>query len=148
MSRGSGRQAKCMRNLLLSSPHCGTSTCSSSSVSTCSTGSAPGSNRKNTSSSASRELKSSPAAKWHRGTNSLTRYDILDIVATVIQVIPNSNMTANSFAGGASLQSQLLNSADSANPAIQAVLPNHSADGINPARQAVSLNKELQHQEL
>ena len=66
------------------------------------------------------------------GTDSLTRNDILDIVVAVVQAIPNPSMTAYSPAGGASLQNQPSHSADSANPTIQAVLP----------------DEELQHQEL
>ena len=79
---------------------------------------------KRTSSSPSRESTSSPAAKSHRETNSLTRNDIPDIVAAVVQAMPNSNMTANvnSPVGGASLQSQPSNLGNTTNPTIQGVL--------------------------
>ena len=136
-----------------------TFTHSSNSASTCSTGSAstrstasytsgPSGRSKRTSFSASGESTSTPAAKQPRGTESLTRNDIPDIVAAVLQAMPNSYTTANSPAAGTS-QSQPSYSVDAANPTIQAVSPNRSSYAVNPTTQAVVLpDEELHHQEL
>ena len=81
-------------------------------------------------------------AKRRRGIDSLTRNNIPDIVAAVLQAMPNSNMTANSPAAGATSQSQPSYSLDAANPMIQAVSPNRSGNAINLTRQAVMLTDE------
>ena len=90
-----------------------TSTRSTNSASTRSAGSAstrstagstsgPSGRNKRTSFSVSGESTLTPAAKRRRGTESLTRKDIPDIVAAVLQAMPNSNTTANSPAAGTS----------------------------------------------
>ena len=125
------------------------STCSTSSASTPSTAgstSGPSGRSKRTSFSASGEPTSTPAAKQRRGT--LTRNDIPDIVAAVLQAMPNSYTTANSPATGIS-QSQPSHSVDAANPTIQAVSRNRSSHAVNPTTRAVVLpDEELHHQEL
>ena len=95
-------------------------------------------NNKRTSSSAS---TASPA-KRHKGTDSLTRNDIPEIVAAVVRALPHSN-TPTSSPVGESLPNQLSNSADSDAPLTQPVLPNRSYDAVTP-----SPHDELQHQAL
>ena len=125
-----------------STPRRGTSTRSpgSASSSISSTGSASGFSRNNKRSLSS-ALTASPA-KRHRGTDSLTRNDIPEIVAAVVRALPHSNTSASSPVSE-SLPNQLSNSADSDAPTIQAVLPNRSYDAVTP-----SPDDELQHQEL
>ena len=115
--------------------------------------SGPRGRNKRTTSSALGESTSTPAAKRRRGTDSLTRNDIPDIVAAVIQAMPNSNTTTNSPAAGASSQTLPSTSVGTAtvNPMIQAVSPNLSGDAgaVNPTGQAVVLpDEEQHHQEL
>ena len=124
------------------------STDSASTRSTAGSTSGPSRRNKRTSFSASGESTSTPAAKRRWGTESLTRNDIPDIVAAVLQAVPNSNTTANSPAAGTS-QNQPSHSVDAANPTIQAVSSNRSGDAVNPTRQAVVLpDEELHHQEV
>ena len=123
-----------------STPRRGTSTRSPGSASISSTGSASGFSRNNKRSLSS-ALTASPA-KRHRGTDSLTRNDIPEIVAAVVRALPHSNTSASSPVSE-SLPNQLSNSADSDAPTIQAVLPNRSYDAVTP-----SPDDELQHQEL
>ena len=73
--------------------------------------------------------------------NSLTRSDILDIFPAVIQAMPNSNVTASSATGIATLQSQPFNSANAANP--REAVSSNSDDAANPIRQALLLDIEL-----